>query len=389
MLFLVHQLSHICFPPSARTYAGALRGRGSRGRRVGRGRGIVGKAATTSQPHAVQKLNNPFLVTASGSSSQSQNSDLNPFLGGGKVATTTALSSQQSHAQLAPPTSSTQSALFNPFLVNRATGNSQPPLPPPPPPSYASVVGGGGAVGVRQPAGPVPSFITHGPNSIQVQVSPTSLNNDPVTAQKVANPFVSGVPSQSTSAPGYTSTDFSLLGQPQFQPVPAIIAPNSAGVSLLGVPKFQTPASMPPNSVGTSLLGQPKLQMPVDIGVPHFPPQAAAGKLPSYDQATNFQPRMQAAMNAPLQVGAGSLPMNMTLHVKGVPDELNNPAFLEAHFSTFGPLNDIECNPQKKYATVTFRDKVHVILAVLYCSIIISLSLSHTHTHTPTHPLSL
>ena len=320
---LFHSLSLSLSLSLARIYAGSSRGRGSRGGHLGRGRGTVYKAASTRQLQPVQKQNNPFLTTTT-STGQSQNNNQNPFLGGGKIATTISTSSQQSQAQLAPPISSAQTALVNPFLVDRSTTNSQPLPPPlpPPPPSYASIVSGGGVASVRPPLGPVPTFITHGPGSVQVQVPSTVSNSSDVSStQKVTNQF--------TNAPSQPDTAF-----------------NST-------------------SSGFSILGQPKLQIPVTMGAPIFPSQAAAaaGNLLSYSQATDFQPglQMQTTLEAPLGIGVGSLPTNLTLHVKGVPDKLNNESFMEKHFSRFGPLKAIECNPQKKYATVTFQDKVTIV----------------------------
>jgi hypothetical protein len=132
----------------------------------------------------------------------------------------------------------------------------------------------------------------------------------------------------------------------------------------------------PSSSLQSSQL--PKFQIPINIGGPQFalntqggasqappiaPPPPPPSQLPSYDQAafsSTHRPAMQmsAAAIGPPQGGAGALPLNTTLHVKGVPDELNNQAFMEKHFSRFGPLKSVECHPQKKYATVIFRNKV-------------------------------
>ncbi len=59
----------------------------------------------------------------------------------------------------------------------------------------------------------------------------------------------------------------------------------------------------------------------------------------------------------PLPVAAAA---NRGLHLKGVPDDLNNHPFLQNHFSTFGPVESIECFPQKRWAKVTFKRRVGV-----------------------------
>lgn len=270
----------------------------------GRGRGMSTRGRTSArQLHQVQKQDNPFLVAAS-----NQSNSQNPFLAG-KAATS---SSQPSRTQLAPPNSN----VANPFLADKSitsmNSSSQPP-------SYASIVSGGAVSSVRPSLGPVPTFITHGPSSVQM-LSDTTSNLNPSSTIQLPNQFVSA---------------------PQ---------PNPPGSS----------------SADGGLLGLPKFQVPVNVGVPQIPLTARAQggtappppQLPSYDQATlptTYQP-------APLQGDASALPVNMTLHVKGVPAELNNEAFMEKHFSRFGALKGIECNPQKRYATITFQNKVKILL---------------------------
>ena len=304
-------------------------------------------STTTRQLRQMQKQqNNPFLVASTSVSGQN-NSSQNPFLGGGKtVVTATASSSSQptSHMnQLAPPSSAQQSSI-NPFLANKpitsATSGSQPP-------SYASIVSGGAATqAVRPPpGGPVPTFITHGPSSVQM-LPEGNLDLNPASIQ-TTNQFIS--------------------------------APSSLQ------------SSQPPGT-GINLIGQPKFQVPINVTIPQFPPHTQSDmsqapptapppyQPPSYNQATllsTYRPamhmQMPAATAVPPQDQGGALPLNMTLHVKGVPPELNNEAFMEKHFSRFGPLNAVECHPQKRYATVTFQNKV---IQTWYSDIIFVISLS-------------
>ena len=331
--------------PSARTYTGAVRGR--RGGRGGRGRGgVLTKATSTRHPQHVQKQNNPFLAAVS-----TQDGGQNPFLSRSHVATTTT-SSQLSHDQQAPPNSA-QLNSSNPFLASKTTtaaNSTYSNTSKPPPPSYASIVGGGGAgVPSRPPPGPIPTFITHGPSSVQVQTSASSdiPNLNPSTAQNVTNPF-NNPPSSSLTTGG------NPLGDQKIQTLSSeAYSYMTGGVSL-------------------SAMQQSNLQVPAGLARgSHFPPSyseagvsSVQSQLPSYIQATNFmggfQPGLQSQTlsGATQSSGAGMLDSNTTLHVKGVPTELNNEAFMEKHFSMFGPLKAIECNPQKRYATVTFQDKV-------------------------------
>ena len=49
---------------------------------------------------------------------------------------------------------------------------------------------------------------------------------------------------------------------------------------------------------------------------------------------------------------------NSSLHLKGIPDELNNEQFLTNHFSRFGSVVSVLCNTNKKFAHVHFQSRV-------------------------------
>ena len=351
----------LTFPGRTYVGGGAVRGRRGGGRAGvrGRGRGASMMGMRTrhlqqAQSHQQQQQGNPFFVQAA--TTLSQKNDQNPFLGGGKITMTGTAASSSSlprscniMSQVAPPISSQQQqqqTSINPFLTSRPVVSASSSSSSSQPPSYASIVSGGGGGGAipqaqtvrKQPSGPVPTFITLGPSSVQVL------------------PDLEPGHSDVTSTPAPIQTTNQLF----------ISAPSSLQSSQL------LPAS------NSKLLGSPKFQIPINIGVPQFalntqdsatsqaPPIAPPpppSQLPSYDQSmlsSTYRPAMQmtAANIGPPQSDAGALPQNMTLHVKGVPDELNNQAFMEKHFSRFGPLKAVECHPQKKYATMTFRSKV-------------------------------
>lgn len=314
--------------------------RGRRGGRGGRGRVIVSKGAATRPPkQQAQQQDNPFLAAVSGQGNNSQN----PFLS--SVQTETTSTSQTSQINQVPP-GRVQHASTNPFLSSKnlasATSSSQPP-----PPSYASAVSAGRVVPTSRPppAGPIPTFITRGADSVPVLASTDNFSIDSSTTQNLTNPFISA--SQSNSLSSYNL---------------------SSGGSQSGEPKFAIPGNINLGSEPAGVtLGQTSVPLTVNLSSSQFQSSLSSdsaglvvpAELPSYDQATLLtanQPGLQ------LQSGqlnsAGGHPSNMTLHVKGVPLELNNEAFMEKHFSRFGPLKAIECNPQKRYATVTFQDKV-------------------------------
>ena len=57
---------------------------------------------------------------------------------------------------------------------------------------------------------------------------------------------------------------------------------------------------------------------------------------------------------------------NCSLHIKGVPDNLNNETFLHEHFSRFGPVLSINCHPEKRFADVHFKTRVSSVYFRIY-----------------------
>lgn len=49
---------------------------------------------------------------------------------------------------------------------------------------------------------------------------------------------------------------------------------------------------------------------------------------------------------------------NKSLHLKGVPDELNNEVILLDHFNKFGVVESVVCNIDKKCADLHFQTRV-------------------------------
>ena len=57
---------------------------------------------------------------------------------------------------------------------------------------------------------------------------------------------------------------------------------------------------------------------------------------------------------------------NTALHLKNVPDELNNKTFLSAHLGKFGKIKALKCFPEKRYATVEYYLRVCVYVYITY-----------------------
>ena len=56
---------------------------------------------------------------------------------------------------------------------------------------------------------------------------------------------------------------------------------------------------------------------------------------------------------------SGAIPSSKkALHVKGIPEELNDWGILMQHFSQFGQVVQLKCNSYKRYATVEFASRV-------------------------------
>ena len=226
------------------------------------------------------------------------------------------------------------------------------------PPTYAAAVSG-----TRQQQGsvPVPSFITHGPDSIP-PLAAGVFGNDTTN-----NPFLKSLQSGQHS--------IGLLRPP---PPPYHPPPPSA-----------TPFQQPEGSVGEREGGHPVIpQAPLNTeglfhstasfspadqlshGVPSSPPQASGmPALPNFpmqqrdlifaaDSQPKPHPQLHPQPHPQLQPQPLPHPDNTALHVKGIPDELNNQPFLGKHFSRFGKVSKLNCYPKKRCATVVYAIKV-------------------------------
>ena len=219
------------------------------------------------------------------------------------------------------------------------------------PPTYAAVVS---RTRQQQQQGnvPVPSFITHGPDSIP------PLTSGVADVETMDNPFLKSLQrSQQTT------------GVPR-PPPPPYQPPHSGGHS-----------SQP---AGEEVGGQPVPQMPLNIGglfhssasfsptgVPTSPPRPLPSGMLNFPIQQSESPFISAADSHAIpkphpqlhpQLHPMSQPLphpdNTALHVKGIPDELNNQPFLGKHFSRFGKVTKLNCYPNKRFATVVYALKV-------------------------------
>lgn len=77
------------------------------------------------------------------------------------------------------------------------------------------------------------------------------------------------------------------------------------------------------------------------------PPPITSGRVWSHD------PRVKAV---PLPSS-----INKSLHLKRVPDDLNNEQHLLNHFSKYGPVEKVNCDINKKYADIHFKTRVRIM----------------------------
>ena len=55
---------------------------------------------------------------------------------------------------------------------------------------------------------------------------------------------------------------------------------------------------------------------------------------------------------------------NKSLHIKGVPEDLNNEDHLLNHFSRFGSVEAVQCDRRKRCADVHFKTRVRNIIII-------------------------
>ena len=253
-----------------------------------RGVGIPGRLArgrTRSRGQRKSLAANPFFNTTgtlAPSKIQSQSSQNNPFL-----------------AQIAKHEA--------PVLSSNATNQAHPP------PSYASVVSGN-RQGQQQARFPVPSFISHGPNSIPVLVSDTQ-------GDAHRNPFLDRQTSLST---------VDSFPQPSLPPPPPYQLPFTAALSS--------------EDLNTSLSN------PFLTGM--------GGPVLALDPQSGPDGLSLDILEDPAIVSGAVPSSNKALHVKRIPEELNNQVILMKHFSQFGQVVQLKCNSYKRYATVEFASRV-------------------------------
>lgn len=80
-------------------------------------------------------------------------------------------------------------------------------------------------------------------------------------------------------------------------------------------------------------------------------------RVPSYSEVAkaHYQRKGNKSNTASLSSGYENL---KTLHIKDIPDELNNSEVLRTHFAKFGSVKLLKCFPIRKYATVEFATRV-------------------------------
>lgn len=281
---------------------------------------------------------------------------------------------------LAPSKIQPQSSQNNPFLAQIAkneapvlssnVANQARPLP-----SYASVVSGN-RQGQQQARFPVPSFISHGPNSVPVLVSDTQgdTHRNPFLDQHTSLSTVDSFPPPSLPPP------------PPYQlPFTAALSSEDLNTSLSnpflttlsGAASSTSTASIPPSFQGGSTADfglhnvikehsstqRPVLQAPLDTG--GLFSTGMGGPVLVLDPQSDPDGLSLDVLEDPAIVSGVVPSSNKALHVKGISEELNNRVTLLKHFSQFGQVVQLKCSSYKRYATVEFASRVsHVCVYI-------------------------
>ena len=228
-----------------------------------------------------------------------------------------------------------------------------------PPPTYAAVVSGS-RQGQQQAMFPVPGFITHGPDFIPVSISdlPGDFHAKPFMGHQPLIDFVEPPPPPALRTPFTSDPGSQDLFPLSTDPTVSTGSDNPFLTNLLST--HDSSAHLLPSFRNS------------DTGLIEFGPQ---------DGNTNSGPVLQAPLHTGglfvtgMEAHSGNNPSdifqdsniiseqyassaNKALHVKGIPEELNNPVTLKKHFSQFGEVARLRSNPQKLYATVEFANRV-------------------------------
>ena len=306
-----------------------------------RGVGVPGRGRTRGRGQRKSLAANPFLKptrTLAPSKIQPQSSQNNPFL-----------------AQIAKHEV--------PVLSSNTTNQARPP------PSYASVLSGN-RQGQQQARFPVPSFISHGPNSIPVLVSDTQgdTHRNPFLDQQTSLSTVNSFPPPSLPPPppyqlpftaALSSEDLNTSSSNPFLTMRTLSGASSSST-----------ASIPPSFQGGSTADfglqrvikehssthGPVLQAPLDTD--GLFSTGMGGAVLALDPQSDPD-GLSLDILEDRAIVSGAVPSsNKALHVKGIPEELNNQATLMKHFSQFGEVVQLKCNSYKRYATVEFASRV-------------------------------
>ena len=186
------------------------------------------------------------------------------------------------------------------------TSHQLPPVHPQPPPSYAAAVKGPGSV---------PSFITHGPSSIPLGQQQQQYEGEHWDFRNSSEnyTYLQSVGQQSLVEPGcfgHTHQSTSHTQQP-------------TGHTYQSTGHTQQPMGHTYQSTGHT-------QQPTD----HTYQSTGHTHQPTDEQSQK------------------------TLHLKNLPEHVNNPHILRKHFSQIGEITVLDCQPGKRYATVGFITRV-------------------------------
>ena len=232
-------------------------------------------------------------------------------------------------------------------------------MPPPSVASYAAIVAGGGGGKGRG------SVLNPGGAKMREQVRHPATGGASIgdgSGVRIGMGMVSQVPLVSVPAP----PPLSSVGGGTIRSPPAY-----GGGGILDPPTFG-------NAFGGGVMTSAPGGRGVGVDLSRLPPYSGRGGRGGRGGGAN--PFLSRAAPKPAAATAGGAATSNSLHLKGIPPQVNNPAFLTEHFSRFGRAI-VKCNAAKMCASVSFGSHVCLFLQFPPWQLDPHLQLSHADFH--------
>lgn len=203
----------------------------------------------------------------------------------------------------------------------------------------------------------------------QEQAQPASGFPGP-SSSKSNNPFFAAMSAQAGAPPPAAhvppppppSYAAAVMGRPKLADprIPASVPPKLADPRLptSGPPKTADPrttAPGPPVLTASQLPPPPPPNPTAQLAAASFNPFLASQ---TASQKTTAAPLSQVPVSQVPQKSPTASATSTTLHLKGVPAEMNSDVLLREHFGRFGRVVTVKCNPAKMCASISFQTHV-------------------------------